>query len=164
MEAQEKIRRTLAWLDDSGVAYELVTHVAVYTIEEMDKAGVNEKGNVAKDLFLRDDKGRRHFLVVTREDKHADLKALGAKLGTKLSFASPERLEKYLNLTKGSVTPLGILFDENAAVEIFLDRDLDTDTSIGVHPCDNTATVFLRFADLVRLIEKNENPCTVLPL
>ena len=74
-----------------------------------------------------------------------------------LSFASEERLEKYLHLTKGSVTPLGIFNDKDHAVEVIFDKDLQQDLPIGVHPNDNTATVWVKLEDLVSLIRAQGN-------
>ena len=83
-----------AFLDEKGLKYEWIEHEAVYTIEDMVRLGLEENKDVAKNLFLRDQKGKRHFLVVIRADKQANLKELGEKLGIgKLSFASEERLE-----------------------------------------------------------------------
>ena len=80
---------------------------------------------MVKNLFLRDAKGKRHFLVVLDKDKRADLKALQEQLScSKLSFASEERLKKHLGLSRGSVTPLGILNDAQGMVELVFDRDL----------------------------------------
>ena len=81
-----------AFLDEKGLQYEWIEHEAVYTIEDMVRLGLEENKDVAKNLFLRDQKGKRHFLVVIRADKQANLKELGEKLGIgKLSFASEER-------------------------------------------------------------------------
>lgn len=92
-----------AYLDGMGISYEVEEHAPVFTIDEMRELGI--KGSVCKNLFLRDAKGRQHFLVVLPGDRQADLGALAAALGSsKLSFASEERLMKHLGLTKGSVT------------------------------------------------------------
>lgn len=160
----DKKTETLQWLDQNCVVYEVLEHPAVYTIEEMDKLGIQEKGHIWKNLFLRDAKGKRHFLVSLDGHKSVDLDRLGALLGTKLSFASEERLQKYLNLSKGAVTPLGVLYDTAAAVEVILDQDLEGKEPIGLHPCDNTATVFLRYADILRLIKQNGNKLSVIAL
>jgi len=150
-----------ALLEQKKIPYEKYVHPAVYTIEEMEKAGVSEKGLVVKNLFLRDAKGKRHFLVTLHKDKKADLKELQTQLGcTKLSFASEERLEKYLGLKKGAVTPLGILNDEEQAVEVVFDEDLTGEPKLGVHPNDNTATVFLSFENLKALIQEHGNDIT----
>ena len=148
-----------AFLDEKGLQYEWIEHEAVYTIEDMVRLGLEENKDVAKNLFLRDQKGKHHFLVVIRADKQANLKELGEKLGIgKLSFASEERLEKYMGLKKGAVTPLGVLNDENHVVEVVFDKDLTHAPKVGIHPNDNTATVWMSFKDLKKLIEKLGNP------
>ena len=145
-------------LEALGVPYEVWEHPAVYTIEEMDALHLPDPSVVVKNLFLRDAKGKQHFLVVLQKDKQADLRALGEHLGVKLSFASEERLMKYLGLEKGAVTPFGILNDTERAVEVLLDADLECMPRIGVHPNENSATVVLKPADLVRIIERHGNP------
>lgn len=141
-------------LDSWNISYEITEHPTVYTIEEMDALGITLKGDVVKNLFLRDSKGKRHFLVVLDKDKRADLKALQEQLGcSKLSFASEERLEKHLGLSKGSVTPLGILNDAQNAVELVFDRDLIGRQRLGVHPNENTATLWISFDSLKKVSE-----------
>jgi len=155
--------RALERLDRLGIAYELEEHPAAFTIEELDQLRLRHPECIAKNLFLRDQKGRRHFLVTFCGHKHADLAALGQRLGCgKLSFASPRRLEQYLGLVGGEVTPLGVVNDPDAAVEVVFDRDLARQPLVGVHPCDNTATVYLAFADLRRLVEQNGNDVTLV--
>ena len=150
------------FLEEKNIPFEWVEHKAVYTIEEMEELGLESMDEIAKNLFLRDQKGKRHFLVVVQGLKQVNLKELGEKLGTKLSFASEERLEKHMGLTKGSVTPLGILNDENCAVEVYIDEDLCKLKRIGVHPNDNTASVYLSPEDLMNIIREHGNPLEVL--
>ena len=153
MTEREKV---LQKLDDMKVTYEFQEHPAVYTIEEMENLGISE--GVVKNLFLRDSKGKRHFLVVLPKDKQADMKSIGAQLGcSRLSFASEERLGRYLKLLKGAVSPLGILNDADKCVEVVFDKDLLGETRLGVHPNDNTATVWISFADLQDIIKRNGN-------
>ena len=155
MTEREKV---FARLEELGVSYEVTEHPAVFTIGEMDARGLTAKGEVCKNLFLRDAKGRRHFLVVVPGEARADLRALAAQLeSSKLSFASAERLEKYLGLKQGEVTPLGVLNDADAAVEVVFDRGLERFPCLGVHPNDNTATVWLSLADILRVVEGNGN-------
>lgn len=98
-----------------------------------------------------------------RADKQANLKELGEKLGIgKLSFASEERLEKYLGLKKGAVSPLGILNDESIAVEVFFDEDFCGLEKIGVHPNENTASVYLPPDDLLNIIREHGNPLAIV--
>ncbi len=141
-------------LKEKGINFEVVEHEAVYTIEEMENLNITSKGNVVKNLFVRNAKGNEHYLIVLNKDKKANLVNIQQDLGcTKLSFASDERLMKYLKLTKGAVTPFGVLNDKNHEVVVVFDKDLISMKKIGIHPNDNTATVFLDFDDLKRLLE-----------
>ncbi|GHS95960.1 prolyl-tRNA editing protein proX [Synergistales bacterium] len=152
-------------LDEMGIAYEIDSHEPVYTIEAMESLGLDKKGDVVKNLFLRDAKGKRHFLVLLQKDKTADLKAIRAILGcSALSFASEERLEKYMKLTKGAVSPLGVINDTEHAVEVVVDRDLTNKARLGVHPNDNTATIWLSWDSLKKIIESNGNGIRVINL
>lgn len=151
------------YLEEKNIPFEWVEHKAVFTIEEMEELGLESMEETAKNLFLRDQKGKRHFLIVIRADKQANLKELGEKLAIgKLSFASEERLEKYMGLKKGAVSPLGVLNDENCAVEVFFDEDFLKMEKIGVHPNDNTASVYLKTEDLLSVIRDHGNSLTVV--
>lgn len=163
MEQKKKIYELL---DSLGISYQVIEHPAAYTIEDLySLEEFRDNPWVAKNLFLRDEKGRRHFLVLLDKDKKADLKGLRALLQTSnLSFASEERLMKYLHLTKGSVTPLGIMNDEKKAVEIVIDKDLVGRDKIGVHPNDNTATVILSYVDLHKVIQTHGNVIHIIQL
>ena len=97
MEDQKK--RVYDALDKLKIKYEVVEHEPVHTMEDMDRLGLPEKGTLCKNLFLRDSKGKRHFLVTCDEKTEVNLKDLGKRLGAgNVSFASEERLEKYLGL------------------------------------------------------------------
>jgi Ala-tRNA(Pro) deacylase len=163
LEQKQKIYEAL---EQMQIPYEVYEHPAAHTIEDIDALDIfRDKPWVAKNLFLRDEKGKRHFLIVMDKDKQADLKYIRDQLGTsRLSFASEERLMKYLKLTKGSVTPLGIMNDEELAVELAFDKDLVGREMIGVHPNDNTATVFLSYADLSQFIKSHGNPIHLIHL
>ena len=98
------------------------------------------------------------LLVCVREDAPVDLAKLAIRLGsTKLSFASAERLEKYLGVQQGSVSALGILNDENHEVIVAFDQTFMGKEKIGVHPNENTATCFLSYKDLKKIIEDHGN-------
>ncbi|MCI8708191.1 MAG: prolyl-tRNA synthetase associated domain-containing protein [Dorea sp.] len=151
MEDQKK--RVYDALDKMKIKYETVEHEPVFTMEDMDRLGLTKKGTLCKNLFLRDSKGKRHFLVTADENTKIDLKTLGRQLGAgNLSFASEERLEKYLGLKQGSVTPFGLMNDTDHAVEFFIDKSLSRCKSLGIHPLENTATVFLSYKDLDKFL------------
>ena len=146
-------------LAELGIAYEETQHEAVYSMAEMEAAAIDRLGPVCKNLFLKDDKGAQHFLVVLSQGKSADFKALAKQLGVRpLGMASEERLQRYLGLNLGEVTPLGILNDEERAVTVVLDRALVNQSKLGVHPNDNHFTLWLSFDDLCRVIKGHGNP------
>lgn len=146
-------------LKDLNINYKMVEHTPVYTIEDMDALGdIFSNAKICKNLFLRDQKGKRHFLIVVPEEKRVPLSELPSKIGsTKLSFASEERLMKYLKLTPGAVTPLAVINDEENAVEVFLDEELKKEKLLGVHPCENTATILITVQDLEKYINSCNN-------
>ena len=151
--------KVLEKLKEINITYKLVEHTPVYTIEEMDALGdIFDNAKICKNLFLRDQKGKRHFLIVVPEEKRVPLSEIPEKIGsTRLSFASEERLMKYLKLTPGSVTPLAVINDEENEVELFLDEDLKKEKLLGVHPCENTSTVIITVKDLEKYIESCNN-------
>lgn len=153
-----KQQLALAQLDARGIHYRVIYHSPVYTIEEMEQLELNQYGEIAKNLFLRNANGKVHFLVVLCHDKTVNLKELQKKLETSaLSFASENRLQKYLNLTKGAVTPIGILNNHDQSVIVVFDNDLKEKDAIGIHPNDNTATVWMQFEDIVNLVTEHGN-------
>ncbi|MDD3024673.1 MAG: prolyl-tRNA synthetase associated domain-containing protein [Syntrophomonadaceae bacterium] len=156
MESQQD--NVLKLLNALNIEYQLTKHPAAYTVEDMDKLNIGPYGDGCKNLFLRDANTKRHFMVVLLKDKNADLKSIQEQLGcTRLGFASEARLFKYLHLQRGEVTPLGIINDFDAVVELVLDNDLAGKNKLGFYPNDNTATVWISFDDLKKIIEHNGN-------
>lgn len=140
-------------------------HPPANTIEEIDSFHLPDANAIAKNLFLRDAKKRHYYLIVMRKDKTANLKEICLSLGSRpLSFASEEDLSNYLGLKKGAVTPLGILNDESRKVEVIFDKDLLSFRNIGIHPIENTATVWLSLTDLVGIIKMHGNTVSYLKL
>lgn len=151
MNSRENIIKRLSELN---IEYELVEHEAAFTMEEYNALGFNPNDEICKNLFLRDYKGKRHMLVVIKGSKQADLVLIRNEIdSSRLSFASDERLSKFLDVKKGSVSPFGIINDSENAVEVYFDEDLKYMPRLGFHPNDNTATIFLSFEDINRYIE-----------
>ena len=154
----DKKEKVLKKLDELNIHYKLIDHPAVYTIDTMDELHLNKNGHIVKNLFLKNSNGKKHYLVVLKGNKKANLKSIKSQINsTALSFASEERLEKYLGLSKGAVTPLGIINDEEHLVNIVLDEDLKKEEIIGVHPNVNTSTVFISYNDLIKFINSFGN-------
>ncbi len=144
-----------------GIQYELDEHEAVFTIEAIISHGLNKKGMMPVNLFLRDYKGKRHFLVIHDGEKHTDLTTLRNQIGcTRLSFGSEERLMKHLGLTPGSVSPFGLINNVNHDVEIVIDESIRGREKLGFHPNINTATVWISYDDLMKFVKSCGNPVT----
>jgi Ala-tRNA(Pro) deacylase len=147
------------FLDSKGISYEVTEHKAVYDMEEMAEIGLPYPEDNAKNLFVRDDKKRKYYLITVKGDKRVNLKAFRNAYGTRpLTFASAEDLLAIMKLTPGAVTPLGMLNDDHRQVEFYLDKDfLEGNGRIGCHPNENTATVWLNSRDLLNMIEEHGN-------
>lgn len=142
-------------LDRTGIRYRRFDHPAVFTCEEADRAMPDEHDAAhTKNLFLRDQKGRRHWLVVTSCARQVDLRALAPAIGAdKLGLASPERLAKYLGLTPGSVTVFGLLNDTEHAVELVVDEQVWSTPTWRSHPMVNTATLVVPREGVERFLQ-----------
>src|SRR5688500_20408285 len=113
-----------AALSALGIDYQVFEHSPVFTAEEAALHWAPIHGTPVKNLFLRNKKGDRHYLVILGIEKQADLRTLVRIIGDdRLSFGSPERLMKYLGVTPGSVSPLGLIFDSRKAVRVIVDSD-----------------------------------------
>ncbi len=145
------------YLKERRIGFETTEHQAVYTMEELSDVVLPYPEADAKNLFVRDDKKRQYYLITVKGDKRVDLKAFRRQHATRpLSFASENELKDILGLVPGAVTPLGILNDAEHRVQLYLDEDfLDSPGLIGVHPNDNTATVWLKTEDLIAIIQEH---------
>jgi Ala-tRNA(Pro) deacylase len=151
------------FLDDHNIDYERHDHPPVYTTEEADRLVPPLPAAKTKNLFLRDRKGKRHFLVVVGYEKVVDLKALTSLLGVKkLGFASPERLRKHLGLDPGAVSILGIVNDSDGVVEVVVDRALWKAKALRCHPLVNTSTLVITRDDIERFLEITGHPVRLL--
>jgi len=156
-------QETYNYLAARGVGYEITEHPAVYNMAEMAEIQLPYPEADAKNLFVRDDKKRHYYMITVQGDKRMDLKAFRKQHGLRnLSFASADDLMSILGLIPGAVTPLGLLNDQERKVELYLDAALSE--LIGVHPNDNTATVWMKTADLIRLIEEHGNKVRVVEI
>jgi Ala-tRNA(Pro) deacylase len=148
-----------------GVVATRHEHPAVMTVEESERLVPKLPGAKTKNLFLRDRKGKRHFLVTAPHDKAVRLDALGELLGAgRLSFASPERLQQHLGLLPGAVSLLGLVNDPSGAVEFIIDRSLWDADAVQAHPLVNTATMVIPHASLERFLSATGHPPRVVEL
>lgn len=156
--------QTYQYLRDHNVAFEATEHAAVCNMEELAAIRLPHPEWDAKNLFVRDDKKHNYYLITVKGDKRVDLKEFRKQHGLRnLSFASADDLMEILGLIPGAVTPLGLLNDENLRVKLYLDADF-AGNMIGVHPNDNTATVWMQADDLLALIRAHGNEAELAEL
>lgn len=159
------MKEVLELLNNQNIKYELVEHEEVHTIEDMDKLGLLDKGYVCKNLFLRNANGKMHFVLSCHHSKEVQVQEVAKKIGsTRLSFGSAERLEKYLKLENGYVSPFGVINDESKSVIFIFDKEIQNEKKVGFHPNTNKATIYLDFKEVKKIIEDHGNDVVFIKL
>lgn len=154
------------YLNKKNIWYELTEHEAVYTMDDLSKLDIPYPDSDAKNLFVCDDKKENYYLITVKNNKRINLKDFRKEYHTRpLSFASSDDLFTFLKLIPGAVTPFGLLNDSNLKVKFYLDKDfLEGSHLIGVHPNDNTATVWLKVEDLINIIREHNHEIEIIQL
>ena len=154
------------FIKSKNIWHEITEHKAVFNMDELSEIETPYPEYDAKNLFVRDDKKRNYYLITVKGNKRVDLKEFRNNNGTRpLSFASEQDLMHIMNLIAGSVTPLGLLNDGDLKVVFYLDKDFLKDKQIiGIHPNENTATLWLRVEDLIDIIKEHGNQVNVVEL
>ncbi len=152
------------YLNQLDIKFQTHKHPAVYTVGEAEKYYVNIKGIHSKNLFLKDRKARRFYLVVLKGDKQLNISNLEERLNEKLKFANEQELLQILDLTKGAVTPFGLINDKQAKVEVIIDKDIWEAETVAFHPNINTETLELKGKDFQKYIKSLKNKITILDL
>ncbi len=147
------------YIKNKQIWYEITEHKAVYSMSEISEVEIPYPEADAKNLFVRDDKKENYYLITVRGNKRVNLKEFRKENNTRpLSFASEKELEEIIQILPGSVSPLGILNDKKNKVKVFLDKEFIEKTDIiGIHPNDNTATIWLKTKDLIDIIKEHGN-------
>lgn len=147
------------FLKAKGIWHEITEHEAVYNMEELEKVELPYPEADAKNIFVRDDKRKNYYLITVKSNKRVNLKEFKKQNMTRqLTFASEEDLKLVMGLFPGAVTPFGVLNDAEKKVQVFIDEDFLKEPEImGVHPNDNTATVWIKTNDLINIIKEHGN-------
>lgn len=162
MNGDPNLYQLLATLD---ISFEYHEHPPAPTIEEAMKYWKDLDATHCKNIFFRNHKGNRHYLVILDHRQALDIHDLEKRLKQgKLSFASDERMMKYLGLRPGSVTPFGLINDKDHHVHVFLDENLLKSNHISFHPCINTASLVIKWGDFMRFLEWSGNGFEFLQL
>lgn len=145
-------------LTELGISYEYHEHPPAPTIEEAMKYWKNLDATHCKNLFFRNHKGDKHYLVILKHTQQMGIHELEKLLKQgKLSFASDKRMIEYLGVTPGSVTPFGLINDAGHHVHVFLDHNLLKSKTISFHPCINTASIIITFDDFMKYLAWTTN-------
>ena len=155
MNGDPKVYETLTSL---AIPFEYIEHPPAPTIEIAREFWKGHKAQHCKNLFFRNHKGNKHYLVILDCEQNMAIHDIEKKLKQgKLSFASEQRMMKYLGLQPGSVSPFGLIYDEEKNVKIFLDVNLQKADKISFHPNLNTASLIISFNDFMRYLEFTGN-------
>jgi len=159
-EREIKVYKTLA---DLGIPYVRHDHPPVFTVEQAIVHWRGIEGSHCKNLFVRNKKGNRHYLIIAEHLKKVDIQAIAKQIHSdRLSFASDERLKRFLGVGAGEVSLFGLLHDEGKEVIVILDAGLQNETFINFHPNVNTATLTISYADLLKFLAWRGNRVLVL--
>jgi Ala-tRNA(Pro) deacylase len=162
MNQKEKV---LHLLEQLNITIEIYEHKPLPTIETAMEVWKDIESTHCKNLFFRNHKGNRHYLVILESNHTLDIRDLEQRLKQgKISFASQKRLSKYLGVTAGSVSPFGLINDPENHVHVFLDQQLLNSTKISFHPNVNTASVVIDFRDFRRYLDYTGNTYEFLEL
>lgn len=155
IEARNKVFEKLKKLN---IGYEVYEHPPLKTIEIALKYWKDIDALHCKNLFFRNHKGNRHYLVIVKDTTPFSIHSLEKKLKQgKLSFGSEKRLMKYLGVSPGSVSPFGLINDKDHHVFLFIDKQLQQADRVSFHPNDNTASVVIKYTDLIRFLQSLGN-------
>jgi len=145
-------------LNELGINFEVYEHPPLDTIEIALQYWKDINAMHCKNLFFRNHKGNRHYLVIIKDTTPFSIHSLEKKLKQgKLTFGSEKRLMKYLGVKPGSVSPFGLINDKDNHVHLFLDQQLQNAEKISFHPNDNTASLVILYKDLIKFLDNMGN-------
>ncbi|MDR2384983.1 MAG: prolyl-tRNA synthetase associated domain-containing protein [Tannerella sp.] len=155
MNGSQKLFRILS---ERNIPFEYLEHPATPTIEIAGQYWTRSDTNYCKNLFFRNHKGNRHYLVILDCNRDMDIHAIEKQLHQgKLSFASEQRMMTFLGVSPGAVTPFGLINDEKHHIHVFLDKNLQKAERLSFHPCVNTASLIILKDDFIRFMDYTQN-------
>lgn len=162
----EKEIRTYDFLDKLGITYSRVDHEAAMTMEVCEEIDRALQATICKNLFLCNRQETQFYLLMLPGDKKFKTKDLSKELGvSRLSFAAEAYMEKYLDITPGSVSVMGLMNDTEHRVRLVIDEEILQRAEIGCHPCINTSSIKFSVKDLTdKIIPAMEHDYTVVSL
>jgi len=154
----ENRKQVFEVLNKLGIPFDVYEHPPLDTIEIALKYWKDIDAMHCKNLFFRNHKGNKHYLVIIKDTTPFSIRSLEQKLKQgKLTFSSEKRLLKYLGVTPGSVSPFGLINDTEHHVHLFMDQQLQKANKISFHPNDNTASLVIDYTDLLKFLDATGN-------
>ncbi|MBU2562281.1 MAG: prolyl-tRNA synthetase associated domain-containing protein [Nanoarchaeota archaeon] len=150
------------YLQERGINFKVIKHPAIYTCEQAERLVKNLAKIHSKNLFLRDKKTRKYYLVILPFDERLNIKEFEKRLNTKLSFAKPEQLKEVLGLTPGAVSPFGLINDKKNLVEVLIRKKIFDSAVVGFHPNINTETLEITKEDFHKYLNLLKNKITII--
>ena len=148
-------QRTIDFLNESGVPFDLFEHEPVHTMEECAALDCSQGASHAKNLFLCNRQGTRFYLLLVEAHKAFKTSEFSKAMGiSRVSFANEAQLMDKLSLSSGAVGPLALLNDASREVTLVIDADLKGAPRVAFHPNDNAASVFLAMDDMEKCLRK----------
>lgn len=161
IEGNNTMKKVYEELEKYQIPYKKVEHEAVFTVEQSQKIKKKIEGIGCKNLFLKDSK-KNYYLIILDDQSHISLKDIASKIGSKrLSFASSDELLQILGLSPGSVTPFGILNDEENQCLIIIENTLENKNLL-FHPNTNTATISILYDDFIKFLKLKKHEYKIL--
>lgn len=162
----EKEIRTYDFLDKLNIEYERIDHEELNTMAACEEVDKLLGATICKNLFLCNSQKTNFYLLMMPGDKKFITKELSAQIGSaRLSFASPEFMERFLDITPGSVSVMGLMNDNDKQVRLLVDEEVLHGEYIGCHPCINTASLKLKTEDLIhKIIPAMNHDITIVKL
>ena len=153
-------------LDQLGVAYQRIDHEAAMTMEACAEIDKVLDATICKNLLLCNRQNTAFYLLMIPGDKVFKTSVLSKEIGSsRLSFAKPEFMEEYLDITPGSVSVLGLMNDHDHHVQLLMDEDVLKGEYFGCHPCINTSSLRIRTSDLMeKIIPAMDHPARIVTL
>lgn len=152
------------YFKDRAIQYTVFAHAPVFTVEEAKRERLHEKirGVQCKNLFLKERKSRRFYLLVAPEHKKVDLKLFGESIGDSIKFANEQDLKEYLGVTPGAVSPFGLINDRDHKVQLIIDKEVWDAQFVSFHPNINTETLELSGIDFHKYVESLSNELKII--
>lgn len=162
MNAYQKVK---AKLDELGIEFDVVEHPPAFTTEQADSYIIGLEGVRTKSMFLTSKKKTQYYLLIMDDQKPLDMDNFKEQVGAnRIRMASAESLAEKMQLPAGTVSPFGLLNNEEKDILVYFDQDIVSEEIMTFHPNTNEKTIFIKTLDLFRFLESIDFKYEILNL